>query len=416
MARDSMRVLHVTHQYPPAIGGAEKYIADVSEELARRGHVVHVYTSRSRDYATWANELAGFERRNGVDVYRFRSLPRGKATWQLLHLGVNGYRRTGSQLYEFLTFVGSGPLCPGLFWRMMRSSHRYDIVHLSCIVYSHVAYGFAAARRSGIPVVVTPHAHLEEPQTYDMSYMWHVLRQSDHVLAQTMGERSFFVRSGLAPQNVTTGGVGLPAKEPPPADSERSRRRLGLSGDDFVVLFLGRKTRSKGLDVVLQAHAALKRHYPQLRLALAGPGTEFSETLLARYGDVPGVVDYGMVSDEMKRDLLGACDCLALPSTGEAFGYVFLEAWSFGKPVIGVETEAVSTVVDHGRDGFLIRPRCASELAESIVHLVEDPDLRHRMGSRGQEKVRRRYTISRVTDVVEGVYDRVLRQRRRSSS
>jgi glycosyltransferase involved in cell wall biosynthesis len=88
----------------------------------------------------------------------------------------------------------------------------------------------------------------------------------------------------------------------------------------------------------------------------------------------------------------------------------------YGKPVIGVRTKAVATVVDHGRDGFLIRPRGASELAECIIHWFDNPDLKDRMGSRGQEKVKCRYTIPHIADIVEGVYHRVLRKRKRSLS
>ena len=59
----AMRMLYVTHQYPPAIGGSEKYVGDLSQELAARGHQVDVFTSRSRDYHTWKNELGPREQR-----------------------------------------------------------------------------------------------------------------------------------------------------------------------------------------------------------------------------------------------------------------------------------------------------------------------------------------------------------------
>ncbi|MBI5567875.1 MAG: glycosyltransferase, partial [Chloroflexi bacterium] len=65
-----MRVLHVSHQYPPAIGGSERYIADLSEELVARGHQVDVFTSRAVDFHTWQNKLPKFEQRQGVNVYR----------------------------------------------------------------------------------------------------------------------------------------------------------------------------------------------------------------------------------------------------------------------------------------------------------------------------------------------------------
>jgi len=128
---------------------------------------------------------------------------------------------------------------------------------------------------------------------------------------------------------------------------------------------------------------------------------------------VPGLHVLGVVSDEEKLAALQACDCLVLPSVGEAFGIVFLEAWIVGRPVIGARTLAVSAVIQHGQDGFLAAPGDAADLAACIARLIADPDLARRMGARGREKVLRRYTIPRIADRVEGIYLRVLRRRLR---
>jgi len=409
-----MRILHVTHQYPPAIGGAERYIADLSEALVRRGHRVDVFTSRSQDYRAWKNELSTYEQRNGVDVYRFRSLQRRGWMWRMLGWGVQGYQRDHGRLYESSIFLGSGPLCPGMLWAMLRHCHLYDLVHLNCVVYSHVAYGFAAARQHHVPVVVTPHAHIEQPYTYNVGYMWRVLRGSNHVLAQTSAERAFLIAKGLDHWRVTTGGVGLDVTTYPQLDVSESRRMLNWPEDGFVMLFVGRKTSYKGLDVALVAYAALRTQYPHLHFVMAGPDTDYSRTLLAQYGRLPGLTDLGTVPNETKLHLLNACDCLVLPSIGEALGYVFLEAWMYGKPVVGVRTASVSTVVDDGRDGFLIRPAGAAELSERIARWIENPDLARQMGQRGRKKVLHRYTISHIADVVEGVYLKVLREQKRA--
>ena len=96
----AMRVLHITHQYPPAIGGSEKYIADLSEELVQRGHQVDVFTSRSLDYQSWRNELGPFEVRHGVGVSRFRSLQRRALQWRMLHFGISRYWRTRARRHD----------------------------------------------------------------------------------------------------------------------------------------------------------------------------------------------------------------------------------------------------------------------------------------------------------------------------
>ena len=87
-----MRLLHVTHQYRPAVGGAEKYITDLSEGLARRGHQVNIFTTRSVDYRTWRNELPCFEHLDGVNVYRLDDWPRTRRKWAWMQYGFQHYR------------------------------------------------------------------------------------------------------------------------------------------------------------------------------------------------------------------------------------------------------------------------------------------------------------------------------------
>src|SRR5262245_53407802 len=115
-----MRVLHVTHQYYPAIGGAEQYITDLSEALASRGHRVDVFTRCSRDYHTWRSALPSFEQINGVNVYRFRSIERRAHTWLLLRWGNDHYWQAKSRLFEPLIFYGNGPICPQMFLAILR--------------------------------------------------------------------------------------------------------------------------------------------------------------------------------------------------------------------------------------------------------------------------------------------------------
>ena len=164
----AMRLLHVTHQYPPAIGGSEKYIADLSEELVRRGHQVDVFTSRSLDYHSWRNELGPHEVCNGVNVYRFRSMERRDVHWRMLHHGARRYWQTRATRHESLMFLGGGPLCPGMFRQLLVRAGDYDLVHLNCLVYAPAAYGYLAARRWAVPTIITPHAHSEQEVTYGL--------------------------------------------------------------------------------------------------------------------------------------------------------------------------------------------------------------------------------------------------------
>ena len=413
-----MRILHVTHQYPPAIGGAEKYIADLSEAIVQRGHQVDVLTSRSVDFVTWKNKLPRHERRNGVDIYRFRSMQRRAWVWHVLHYALRNYWRTRARRYELLTLFGSGPLAPGMFWAIMRRGRQYDLVHLNCLVYSHVTYGYWAAHWQDLPIIVTPHAHAGQEVTYNFGYQRQVMAGADHVIAVTHAERQMLLDVGLDPWRVSVSGNGLKPEEYE-ADQEWdqtvARRYLGLPEEGFLVLFLGRKSDYKGVDLALEAYLALRAQRSDLQLLAVGPETDYSQALWSRYGNLEGMHIRGAVPHKEKLAALRACDCLVLPSVGEAFGIVFLEAWIMGKPVIGARTLAVSSIIAHGQDGLLADPGDAADLAACIARLASDRSRAQQMGAQGREKVLRRYTLSRIADRLEGIYLRVLRRRRREA-
>lgn len=405
-----MRLLHVTHQYRPAIGGAEKYLTDLSEELAKRGHQVDVFTSRSLDYRTWHNELPAFEQLDGVNVYRFRSLPRTDITWRALQYGLAQYWRTRKQRYEPFIWYGNGPIFPGMFSAILRQANKYDLIHINNLHYAHAWLAARAARLRGLPIVLTPHLHTEQSMTYDVGYMRAMMRSSDMILAVTAAEKAFIQRQGWNP-NVVVGGNSLRLEHFPPLEREKGRARFGLPEKSFVLLFLGRKTDYKGLDICLKAFIKLREQRDDVYFLALGPETEYSQQLWKAHEKLAGLIVHGHVSDEERLAALATCDVLLLPSTGEAFGIVYLEAWAYHKPVIGARIPSVSSLISDGKDGLLIEPGDSEALLKHVEQLMNEPVLAQTLAANGNRKLKRRYTIERIGDIIEGTYGRVLRRR-----
>jgi glycosyltransferase involved in cell wall biosynthesis len=410
-----MRVLHITHQYHPAIGGSERYISDLSEGLVRNGHAVDVYTTRSLDYNTWANALPPTEGTaetiNGVRVQRFSAWRRSDFAWRMLELGLGHYWSTGWRLFEPLIYYGNGPVAPGLFWAVLRNASRYDLVHINQLHYAHAYTAYAAAKMRGIPIVLTPHLHAEQRATYDVGYMRTMLAQSNALFAVSRGEQQFMQR--LAPEQlIVLGGNGLALDRYPLRGIQEARGRFGLPEQAFVMLFFGRKTGYKGVDRCLRAFLALRERRNDVYFLAIGPETDFSRRLWAEHGACEGLIIRDAVSEAEKLDALAACNVLAMPSTGEAFGIVYLEAWAYARPVIGARIQAVASLIDDGVDGYLVDPEQPGQLVRSLLALANNPHHTRALGERGQAKLRRRYTIDRITQIVEATYGRVLRHRR----
>jgi len=179
-----------------------------------------------------------------------------------------------------------------------------------------------------------------------------------------------------------------------------------LANRQHVVLTVARMEaaeRYKGHDVILRALPSVLARVPDLSYAVVGEGDDRPriEALVDNLGLRPHVVFTGRVSDSELAALYHRSDVFALPARtviasreakGEGFGIVFLEAMAFGKPVIGPNYGAPTELIGHGQHGLLVDPEDTGAIAESIVGLLTNPDLAHRMGQAGSDWVRKQYS------------------------
>lgn len=407
-----MRILHVTHQYRPAVGGAERHITNQSQELARRGHQVDVFTTRSTDYRTWRGSLPLVENLDGVNVYRFDCIERGPRTWRILDRGLRGYWRTHSARYMPLIVWGNGPISPSLIWRLLRYGRQYDLIHVNSLHYAPVTYVYWTSRLLEVAFALTPFVHIDQAGVFDIGFQNAIMRKSDLVLAMTTSEKEYLVERSVAPHRVTVVGSGIDLDDYPRQDPGACRQRLNLPRDAFVLLFLGRKVEYKGLGTLLAACAELRSQCPNLVLVAAGAETDYSRQLRRRYAGLQHVIFYDTVPEQLKLDLLNACDVLAMPSVGESFGIVYVEAWAVGRAVIGARSGAVSSLICDGVDGLLAAPGDVHDTAAKIALLCHDSKLRKRLATAGHLKAKTRYTVQKVADATEGAYLRTIRQRK----
>ncbi|MBI2911620.1 MAG: glycosyltransferase family 4 protein [Chloroflexi bacterium] len=186
----------------------------------------------------------------------------------------------------------------------------------------------------------------------------------------------------------------------------------------FVVGYVGRLAREKGVHVLLEAVA---HQGDDSRLLFVGRGPE--EVALRRQAEVfgagPRVSFAGAVPHGEVPRLLAKMDVLVLPSVGskqwqEQFGHVLIEAMAAGVPVIGSSSGAIPEVV--GDAGLLVPPNEVGPLAEAIQRLAGDGDLRDELTARGLERVRAHFTHARVAEQTAAFLRQVLRQGRPSTS
>jgi phosphatidylinositol alpha-1,6-mannosyltransferase len=222
-------------------------------------------------------------------------------------------------------------------------------------------------------------------------------------LARVLSGASLVVSAGSYPEEearrAVRGGLPSVAVVPPGVDSARfhplrdeakraARRRLGLPEDAQVVLSVSRLVPRKGMDVLIEASARLAGGRPRLTVAIAGKGRDsWRLSRLAARTRAP-VRMLGFVPDADLPDLYGAADVfvmLARPRWGgleqEGFGIVFLEAAASGVPQVAGGSGGAGEAVIDGETGYVLsRPRDAGSAAAALARLLEDGELRRRLG------------------------------------
>lgn len=182
------------------------------------------------------------------------------------------------------------------------------------------------------------------------------------------------------------------------AFSEAEPADLGVPEGSLAIGFVGRFVEWKGVMTVAEAWPKVAAALPDAHLVLVGEG-EMEEEMRARLDGTERVAWTGFRHDIPA--VMQALDVLAYPSTMEGFGLAAAEAMAARLPVVGANACALPEVIEDGGTGILVPPRDPTALADALVRLGRDGGLREEMGSRGRERVRRRFARSRMVDEYE---------------
>ena len=166
-----------------------------------------------------------------------------------------------------------------------------------------------------------------------------------------------------------------------------------------VVLTVGRwraDERYKGMDTLITALPRLLPRWPELQLVAVGDGDDraWLEDLAEETGVDRHVHFLSGLSYEDLAACYGHCELFALPSKGEGFGLVYLEAMACGKPVIGGAHGGAPEVIEDGKTGYVVPYGDAAQLATVMETLLDDAALRAEMGRRGKQRVENEYKFS----------------------
>jgi glycosyltransferase involved in cell wall biosynthesis len=381
-----MKIAQVNVFFQPfMVGGAEWYVYNISKEMVKMGHEVHVFTANKCN----GKKADASETIDGISVHR-------------LPLRVD-------LTYRMKVWDGLGEA-------LQRES--FDVIHAYDYAQPHSAVALAAAEETGCASALTVFdVHSMIPRVW---YKQYPMRLMERYLARRTLPRAgkVLVRApGLIPPLLELGGDADKMLVTPSGvrddslgsfDGKSFLRKHGVDGSP-VVLYLGRLNPLKGPQHLIDAAPSIIAEFPQAEFIFVGPDQSgYGEVLrveASRRGLDSSVHFLGGIYDfQEKMQAYSACDVLALPTAYEGTSQAIYEAMAQGKPVVASNVGGIPSQITDGVEGFLVEYGNPQQLAARLLEVLRDQALAVRMGEKGRQRVMdHRYSI--LASKLAAIYD-----------
>jgi glycosyltransferase involved in cell wall biosynthesis len=301
------------------------------------------------------------------------------------------------------------------FWRLYHLLRRERPTILHTWMFHANLPGRVLGRLAGVPIIITSrrNENIGGPMRERLN-RW-TARLDDRVIAVCeLARQAEIERARVAPEHVVTIYNGVDAEQFSATNEQaavRIRRTLSIPLDAPLLGAVGRLHPQKDFTTLLAAVAQVKEHVPTAQLLLVGDG-ELRDDLEAQAHllDLSATVIFAGHRTDVP-DILSTLDVFVLPSLWEGMPNVVLEAMATGLPVVATAVGGTTEVVVDGVTGLLVSPRNPDMLAQAIIRLLHDPDLRRKMGQAGQRRVEQYFSLKETIWQTELLYRTLLREK-----
>lgn len=397
-----MRILIVTDQFPPTdFGGMAQHAWHMASYLGKN-HEVEVLTMRAdRHRVAEAGELFGVKAvlTKRFPQYDFRLVARAARKFRadVIHVCTAGLMdgRLASDIPVVTRVVGNDFLRPWCGYNLPLRSVLYRL-----------------PRKRTREAVTHWEMRARKPKVHQY------LRESQIVVANSSWTHDRLLESGVKAERIKVIVGGMDAGLfSPAADRSGLRKSLGLDADDFVLVTAGNLIGKKNFDTVIRALAKLiGQGHRNLRYVAVGDGSE-EENLKRLAHDLKVGDRVQFVGRKSQADLARyyqAADLYVQVSRNhrlesgevdvETMGRTYFEAGGCGIPVIGARVGGVPSVIENGKNGFLVEdPEDVEEVSGVVSQLLSDPVLRTKMGAEGVKLAAEKFSWERVGNDFEKI-------------
>lgn len=287
-----------------------------------------------------------------------------------------------------------------------------DIIHGA--VFEGLSFAAVAGRLGRVPIIIGEETSDPLHRRWSGHLFFRTLAgMTHHMVAVSPAVRDYLVKQIRLPANKVT-LINNGVVEAPPtnaAEAEALRTSLGLTKHDFVIGTVGRLDDiHKRVSDLIRAIAIIHHSHPNVHLIIVGGGAD--EEMLRQLTTEQGVAHrvHFLGYQANPRPYYALMDVFAIASAQEAFGLVLVEAMFAGLPVVATRVGGIPSVVDERETGLLVERGRPMEIADAILTLEGNPDLRRAMGHKGRAKALAEFGEDRYVRDVGGLYQNLVSQ------
>ncbi len=385
-----LNIAFYTDSYLPATDGVVTSILGVKKELESRGHNVYIFSTY--------NISAYKKKYSNNKVFLYPGVP------------FRQYPQYNVAIFPYSSM-------------MKLRNIDADLVH----VHTPFMMGFAGvlnARALGKPLIGSFHTMINNKELimqyypknkylkeftgkYLWSYVTFFYKRCDLTIAPSEAVRKILLRDGVERTEVVPNGVDLKIFNPK-VNGNGLRQNLGIKGNEKMILYVGRLSKEKKLEVLLKAAKILSRKGDmKVVIGGSGPAEMYYKSLALRLG-LNNVIFMGKVPKEMLPKLYAASDVFCLPSTFETQGIVSIEAMAMGKPIVCADFMALRDLVIDGTNGEKFEPGNYRACARKIEKVLNNPKpyIKHAVNTA------MKFSTEKVATELIDVYKKALENRR----
>lgn len=374
-----MNICIFSAQYPPHIGGIERFTESLAAALVKRGNYVVVVTNNT-------DGEPGVEIQEGLSVYRLPCVPLFSGRLPLPKLA-----RTRRRMISEL------------------QSMRFDGVLINARFYPHTLLGMKLARRHGLTPVVLDHGSdyltFGKPcidvlvRAYEHLITWYGKRYHPRYFGVSQRSAQWLERFHIAAEGIISNSIN--AEEFRDCASARSfRKEYGIREDRALISFVGRLIPEKGINALIKVAKKAFEHSLAVDFIIAGDGP-LLDAVRACPDNVHAV---GRLAKPDIAALLAQSNALILPSRSEGFATCLLEAAACSTPAITTDVGGAHELIPDSRYGIILNDGSEASIFDAVLWCVEHPGELEDMGANSYQMVSTEYSWDAGAKKVEEIF------------